>query len=103
MSESIGDLYDPFGVHMDDPWPFYTHAQRATPIFFSPVLGAWVVTRLDDVRKVLRDGKTYSSANVLRPVAPFSPRVFPILAQGYPMVPPLLMVDGEQHRRQRSA
>ncbi|HEU5160885.1 MAG TPA: cytochrome P450 [Streptosporangiaceae bacterium] len=102
MSESLGDLYDPFGTHMDDPWPFYTRAQRETPIFFSPVLKAWVLTRLDDVRKVLRDGKTYSSANVLRPLAPFSPRVFPVLASGYPMVPPLLMLDGEQHRRQRA-
>ncbi len=102
MPESLGDLYDPFGVHMDDPWPFYARAQRETPIFFSPALKAWVVTRLDDVRKVLRDGKTYSSSNVLRPLSPFSPRVFPVLAQGYPMVPPLLMLDGEQHRRQRT-
>ncbi|HEX6468228.1 MAG TPA: cytochrome P450 [Streptosporangiaceae bacterium] len=102
MSESLGDLYDPFGVHMDDPWPFYTRARRQTPIFFSSALNAWVLTRLDDVRKVLRDGKTFSSANVLRPLAPFSPRVFPVLAQGYPMVPPLLMLDGEQHRHQRA-
>jgi cytochrome P450 len=102
MSEPLGDLYEPFGVHMDDPWPFYTRAQRATPIFFSPALKAWVLTRLADVRQVLRDGKTFSSANVLRPLVPFSPKVFPILAQGYPMVPPLLMLDGEQHRKQRA-
>jgi cytochrome P450 len=99
--ESLGDLYDPLGVHLDDPWPFYTRAQRAAPIFFSPTLKAWVVTRLAEVKKVLRDGKMYSSSNVLRPLVPFSLRAVPVLARGYPLVPPLLMLDGEQHRRQR--
>jgi cytochrome P450 len=102
MPESFGDLYDPLGVHMADPWPFYARAQREAPIFFSPVLKAWAVTRLADVRKVLRDGKTYSSSNVLRPLLPFSPKVLSLLATAYPLVPPLLMLDGEQHRRQRA-
>jgi cytochrome P450 len=60
------------------------------------------VTRLADVKKVLRDGTLYSSANVLRPLAPFSLRVVPVLASGYQLEPPLLVLDGEQHRRQRA-
>lgn len=99
--ESLGELYDPLDVHLDDPWQFYTRAQRAAPIFFSPTLKAWVVTRLAEVKKVLRDGQTYCSSNVLRPLSPFSLRVVPVLARGYSLEPPLLVLDGEQHRSQR--
>ncbi|HEY7483898.1 MAG TPA: cytochrome P450 [Streptosporangiaceae bacterium] len=102
MSDSLGDVYDPLGAHLDDPYPFYTQARRATPIFFSPVLQAWVVTRMADVRKVLRDGETFSSANVLRPFSPLSPEVYAVLAQGYPYTTSMITVDGEEHRRQRA-
>jgi cytochrome P450 len=79
-AEALGELYDPLGAHMDDPYPFYARARRATPIFFSPALDAWVVTRLADVRRVLRDGETFSSVNALRPFAPLDPEVDRILA-----------------------
>src|SRR5579859_7415442 len=101
MSEPLGDQYDPLGKHLDDPYPFYARAQRETPIFFSSKLDAWVVTRLADVKKVLRDGQTFSSANVLRPLAPLSPQVLPVLFGGYPLVPVFLVMDGEEHRQQR--
>jgi cytochrome P450 len=102
MPESLGDLYDPLGAHLDEPYPFYTRARREAPIFFSPVLNAWVVTRMADVRKVLRDGETFSSANVLRPFAPLNQGVPLILAQGYPLTASMITADGEEHRRQRA-
>lgn len=101
MSRSFGEDYDPLGAHLDDPWEFYARAQREAPIFYSPVLNAWMVSRFADVKEVLRDGRTYCSANVLRPLVPFSPRVIPIMLGAYPIIPPLLMLDGEQHRKQR--
>ncbi|MFD0855467.1 hypothetical protein ACFQ07_24710, partial [Actinomadura adrarensis] len=99
---ALGEEYDPLGVHLGDPWDFYARAQRAAPIFYSPKLKAWVVTRYADVKRVLRDGSTFSSENVLRPVAPFTLRAVPILAKGYPLEPPVLMLDGAQHRAQRA-
>jgi cytochrome P450 len=101
MSESLGDQYDPLDKHLDDPYPFYTRAQREMPVFFSSKLGIWVVTRLADVKKVLRDGQTFSSANALRPLKPLSMDVLPILFGGYPLVPVFLVMDGEQHMRRR--
>jgi cytochrome P450 len=101
MSESLGDQYDPFGRHLDDPYPFYLRAQREMPIFFSSKLDVWVVTRLADVKKVLRDELTFSSVNTLRPLAPFSSQVFPILFGGYPLVPVFVVMDGEQHKQRR--
>jgi cytochrome P450 len=102
MSEALGDVYDPLGAHLDDPYPFYTRARRAERIFFSPVLNAWVVTRLADVRSVLRDGHTYSSANSLRPFTPFPPAVYAEMAKAYPPHAVFITMDGEQHRRLRT-
>jgi cytochrome P450 len=101
MPESLGERYDPLDEHLDDPFPFYSQAQREMPIFFSPKLGVWVVTRLADVKKVLRDGQTFSSANALRPLKPLSMDVLPILFGGYPLVPVFLVMDGEEHTRRR--
>jgi len=101
MSESLGEQYDPLGGHFDDPFPFYARAHREMPVFFSEKLGIWMVTRLADVKKVLRDAKTFSSANALRPLKPLSMDVLPILFGGYPLVPVFLVMDGEEHMRRR--
>ena len=102
-NESLGASYDPLGEHLDDPWPFYERAQDVAPIFYSPALKAWVVTRFADVRDVLRDSRRFSSSNVLRPLVPFGWRVISVLVRGYRLQPPLLMLDGDQHRLQRQA
>ena len=99
--EALGDQYDPLGQHLADPYPFYKHAQRETPIFYSSSLGLWVVTRLAEAKKVLRDGQTFSSVNVLRPLAPLSPQILPVLFGGYPPVPVFVVMDGEEHKQQR--
>jgi cytochrome P450 len=101
VQATLGDDYDPLGRHLADPYPFYARAQRETPIFYSSKLGVWVVTRLAEAKKVLRDGQTFSSANVLRPLAPLSMEVLPILFGGYPPVPVFVVMDGEQHKQQR--
>ncbi len=101
MPESLEDEYDPLGIHLDDPYSFYARAQREKPVFFSSKLGVWVVTRLTDVKKVLRDGQTFSSVNGLRPLEPISMEVLPILFSGYPLVPVFLVMDGEEHAQRR--
>ena len=92
MPESLGDQYDPLAEHLDDPYSFYARAQREMPVFFSSKLGIWVVTRLADMKKVLRDWRTFSSANTLRPLQPLSMDVLPILFGGYPLVPVFLVM-----------
>jgi cytochrome P450 len=101
MPEPLGDQYDPLDKHLDDPFPFYSQAQREMPVFYSSKLGLWMVTRLADVKEVLRDGQTFSSANALRPLKPLSMDVLPILFGGYPLVPVFLVMDGEQHTQRR--
>lgn len=102
MRESVGETFDPLGAHLADPYPFYARSRRDEPIFFSPTFNAWMVSRFADVRAVLRDGETYSSDNVLRPIVQLDPSVFGVLAQGYPPIKAFIEQDGEPHRRWRA-
>jgi cytochrome P450 len=98
---SLGELFDPLGAHLADPYPFYARSRREEPIFYSGVLDAWLVSRFADVRAVMRDGEAYSSANTLRPLVELSPAAFGVLAQGYPPIKSFIEQDGEPHLRWR--
>jgi cytochrome P450 len=103
-TQSLGELYDPFGAHRDDPYPFYARARREEPIFFAPGLGdgMWAVTRHTDVVSVLRDPEGFSSKNSIREVVKPSPKVWGVLAGGFPPRPNAITSDGEEHRRLRA-
>ncbi|BCB78075.1 cytochrome P450 [Phytohabitans flavus] len=98
----FAESYDPTGAHLDDPYPFYAEARRSEPVFHSPRLDAWVVTRFDDVDAVLKDPEGFSSAHSLRPVRELYPATFAELANGYPPKPDHITSDGEAHRRLRA-
>ncbi|GAA4915661.1 hypothetical protein GCM10023334_016490 [Nonomuraea thailandensis] len=102
MGMSLGDLYEPLHEHHADPYPFYARARREEPLFYSPVMGAWVVTKMADVRRILRDGSRFSSANTLRPYAPFPPALIAELEKGFPNRGSYITMDGEEHRRRRA-
>ena len=53
-----------FGPEMlEDPYPVYEELRRSDPIHWDETIGAWIVTRYDDVCAVLRD-KRFSSDRV---------------------------------------
>jgi cytochrome P450 len=70
---------------LDDPYPHYAHWQESSPIWRDETLNAWILTRHDDVRAVLKDSTTYSSA-----------------AMGQGIHLPLLMDDPPRHTQLRS-
>lgn len=53
------DLFDPATIAR--PHPFYARLREEAPVIFSEQLQGWVLTRYDDVRRVLRDADRYSS------------------------------------------
>jgi cytochrome P450 len=97
----LAESYDPLGAHAEDPYPFYAEARRREPVFYSPRVDAWVVTRFDDVEAVLKDWTGFSSADSLRPVRPLYPATLATLAEGFPQWPDHVTSDGEVHRRLR--
>src|SRR5437588_6818829 len=74
---SLGALYHPLeGEQLENPYPFYARARKEEPIFFSPDLNTWIVTRYDDVLTILNQPDIFSSKDALRPAVRFTPGVF---------------------------
>jgi cytochrome P450 len=101
---SLGAHYHPLhGEQLENPYPFYARARKEEPIFFSPELNTWVVTRYDDIQSILSQPDIFSSKDALRPVVSFSPAVFAEMSKGYPFVPNTIDTDGKEHVRFRNA
>jgi len=72
--------FDP--LDLSDPFPLLAQARREQPVFYSPAIDYWVVTRYADIKAIFRDHETYSAANTITPIAPFSQAVQRTLAAG---------------------
>jgi cytochrome P450 len=94
--------FDRFAAeNLADPYPLYRRVREERPVFYAEAFGVWVVSRYEDVRRVLMDPTRFSSAFQIRtPHAP-APGVREILAEGHPEVPALLNEDPPAHRRTR--
>ncbi|MFF8844567.1 cytochrome P450 [Streptomyces sp. NPDC015127] len=96
---TLGAAYVPFAD--DDPYPLYARARREEPVFFSPALNAWVVTRYEDVRTVLGNPKAYSLATVPDSLAMLSPAAYEELAKTFSEVPVAIREDAVDEARKR--
>lgn len=95
--------YNPFDpAHKRDPFPFYAQARRDTPVFYSPMLNMWVVTRHEDILTVLNEPTVFSSRQTLDAAMTLPPPVLEILSQGIPLVPTLINNDPPAHKRIRN-
>lgn len=102
MGLPLGEEFRPLqGEQLEDPYPFYARARVEQPVFFSPSLQAWVVTRYEDVRAILQRPETFSSRDTLRPAVQFSPQTLEVLATGFGFIPVITNTDGAAHRRFR--
>jgi cytochrome P450 len=89
------------------PFSYYQSLRDEKPVFYSDRLGAYVVSRYDDIQKIALNQKLFSS---MTPVsndfgdlnyAPMFAQVYEDL--GVPaQIPTLVRTGGEQHRRYRS-
>ncbi|CAL9499842.1 cytochrome P450 [Streptomyces sp. enrichment culture] len=95
----VAEVYVPFAD--DDPYPVYARARREEPVFFSPALDAWVVTRYEDVRTVLGNPKAYSLATVPDSLAMLSPEAYAELAKTFSEVPVAIREDAVDEARKR--
>lgn len=86
------DLFDPFAPdYVQDPYPVLARLRGTEPVFFSPEIGSWVVTRFETVKTVLRDNQRYSAKLVSDPLRPLCPHARGIIAGAGFDVPPLLV------------
>lgn len=94
----FAERFDPLGADFDDPFPAYAYARAHAPVFFSERIGAWVVTRYDDVRAALRAPELFASTNALRPLTVPCDAAMEILRTCYPMTEGSITLDGAAQR-----
>jgi hypothetical protein len=53
----IGTSFNPLSDEylINPPYAFLARARQSEPIFFSPILNAWIITRYDDIKAMLKD------------------------------------------------
>ena len=82
-------------------------ARAEEPIFFWEPMGAWVVTRYEDVKAILEDTERFTQRGILAPTpAGFAPEVTEVLHGGRAKLNVTAMLgnfDGPDHRRLRQA
>lgn len=100
MTELVFDPLDP--VQRADPYPTYALLRRERPVFYAPQYDLWVVTRYEDVLRVLKEDETFSSRIALHstPHEP-APEVGRVLDQGWPEMPIIVESDPPLHTRIR--
>lgn len=95
--------FDPFeGPYQVDPAEALAWARAEEPVFYSPRLGYWIVTRYADVKAVFRDNILFSPSIALEKITPAPPEALPILAKyGYAMDRTMVNEDEPAHMERR--
>jgi cytochrome P450 len=66
--------FDPFADgYQQDPPEYVRWAREQEPVFYSPKLGYWVVTRYDDIKAIFRDNIAFSPSIALEKITPTGP------------------------------
>ncbi len=95
--------FNPFGdAYAQDPPGYLKWARAQEPVFFSPELGYWVVTRYDDIKEIFRDHRRFSPSNALEKITPPTAAVQQVLASyDYAMNRTLVNEDEPAHMARR--
>ena len=95
--------FDPFqDPFMENPSEFVRWAREQAPVFYSPKLDYWVVTRYQAIKDIFRDPITFSPSNTLESLAPPSEEANAILkSYGYAMNRTLVNEDEPVHMARR--
>ncbi|WP_169789915.1 cytochrome P450 [Actinoplanes subtropicus] len=95
--------FDPFDIGYDrDPAAMWRRLLAEGPgVGFDPDLGLWIIAGYDNVRDVLGDGRRFSNATTLTPVAPLSGAALAQLA-GVQWTPGIVSADPPRHAGLRS-
>lgn len=94
--------FDPLSPdYLRDPYPELSRLNRESPVWYSPVLDRWLVTRYAEIEQVLGDPATYSAAEAQRTLYPVTDEAAAVLA-GLHLVPTMSNCDPPEHTRYRS-
>ena len=104
VSQRAAD-FDPFeDGYQQDPPEYVRWAREQEPVFWSPKLGYWVVTRYDDIKAIFRDNITFSPSIALEKITPTGDEANAVLASyGFALNRTLVNEDEPAHMPRRRA
>ncbi len=102
VSQRAAD-FDPFSDgYNQDPPDYVRWSREQEPIFYSPKLGYWVVTRFADIKAIFRDNRTFSPSIALEKITPTGPEANAVLASyGFALNRTLVNEDEPAHMPRR--
>ncbi|MDN5917319.1 MAG: cytochrome P450 [Pseudonocardia sp.] len=100
---TIGGEFNPFvDPYLSDPYEFLARARREEPVFYSPEIDYWVITRYEDIQSVFRNTQNFSATIALEPLTPLWPSsIEKVIEVGYVPGPVLVNEDEPLHRARR--
>ena len=101
---AMGEAFRPFeSPYIDDPYPLMARARAAEPVFYSPEIDHWIVTRYADVKEILRDPQTFSSRMAQSPIKAWPQEAVDLFAaQNFNIRPVFSNNDPPSHDRVRA-
>lgn len=101
--DARAEAFDPFNdAFMENPAESVRWAREERPIFFSPKLNYWVVTRYQTIKDIFRDNHTFSPSIALESYAPPSAEVTSVLkSYGYALNRTMVNEDEPVHMARR--
>ena len=95
--------FNPFEpAYQQNPAATLKWARDDEPVFYSPELGYWVVTRYEDVKAVFRDNILFSPSIALEKITPAPPEAAEILKRyGFAMDRTMVNEDEPDHMERR--
>ena len=99
----LAESFDPFSdEYLQDPYAFWNVARRNEPVFYSPTLDYWIVSRYEDAKQVLLDSDTFSAAISITPLKELCPAAIDELIQAQMVMgPSLVNEDPPLHTKRR--
>lgn len=91
--------FDP--TYLKDPYRFFNPLREKHPVVYSPEYDLYLVTRYEDMVKILHDRETFLAANSTIAFRPPAPEAAAILQKGFPRKPTFTNADPPRHPKMR--
>lgn len=94
--------FDPLDAdYLADPYPYFARFRKKAPIFYAPKIDFWVVSRYDDIMRIVKDPQTFSNARVQEPLYPITSHALEEFKKGVRVTPTTSTADQPLHQRTR--
>ncbi|ANS32523.1 cytochrome P450 [Rhodococcus opacus] len=85
--------FNPFDEeYQQDPYPVFKAVREQEPVFYSPEIDYWIVSRYEDILDIFKDTESYSATEAGVMITPPCPAAMDVLAEA-DFVPSTMLVD----------